>query len=51
MPIDSHRREALVNFLKGELGQDAIDLTDPKVEPALRRLVHLILSTPEFQLG
>ena len=44
-------RTAIIEFLRGELGGDKIAPGDPRLEPALRRAVHLILSSPEYQLG
>jgi hypothetical protein len=43
-------RLVLVDFLKARLGGDAIQPGD-RVEPALRELLYLVLSTPEYQLG
>jgi len=43
-------RAALVNFLRGKIGGTAIR-QDEKLEQALRELLYLVLSTPEYQLG
>ena len=49
--LSSERRTAIVEFLRNELGGDQISLDNKDYELALRRLVHLILSAPEYQLG
>jgi hypothetical protein len=43
-------RQVLVDFLKGKLGTSRIERGE-KLEPALRELLYLVLSTPEYQLG
>jgi len=43
-------RAALVTFLTGELGTDRIDRARTFMEDALRMTVHLIMSTPEYQI-
>jgi hypothetical protein len=43
-------RAVLVDFLRKELGSDDVQASD-KLEPTLRRLLYLVLSTPEYQLG
>jgi Protein of unknown function (DUF1800) len=43
-------RAALVDFLRGKLGEAPIQPGE-QLEPALRELLYLILSTPEYQLG
>ncbi len=43
-------RQVLVDFLKGELGAEKVSPSE-KLEGALRELLYLVLSTPEYQLG
>ena len=43
-------RDTFVSFLKGELGTDNIDRAKSYMEDALRMTVHLVMSTPEYQL-
>jgi uncharacterized protein (DUF1800 family) len=45
------RRSAIVEFLKDELGSDKLDFHSERLEPALRRCAHLVLSAPEYELG
>ncbi len=49
--LNPERRQAVVAFLKGELGSDYLDYDKKDLALALRRTVHLILSAPEYQLG
>ena len=49
--LQSHRRAAVIDFLRQELDSDTLDYDNEAVEPALRRAIHLILSSPEYQLG
>jgi hypothetical protein len=51
VPLHADRRSAVVQFLQGELGTDRFDFGNEKLAGALRQLVHLILSSPEYQLG
>ena len=44
-------RDALVEFLTRELGTDSVDRAKSYMEDALRMTVHLIMSTPEYQLA
>ena len=44
-------RMVLVNFLRDELGADEVVSSTPQTEAALRALLYLILSTPEYQLA
>jgi hypothetical protein len=48
-PADKDRR-VLVDFLKNELGSDAVR-PGLRLEATLRELLYLVLSTPEYQLG
>ena len=43
-------RAALIDFLRRKLGASRIEPND-QLEPALRELLYLVLSTPEYQLG
>ncbi len=52
-PLPPERRQALVDFLAGKDGSEALDvdhLGTPKAEAKIRRLIHLLMSTPEFQV-
>ena len=40
----------LVDFLRGKLGSSELRPGE-ELEPALRELLYLVLSTPEYQLG
>ena len=44
-------RDILVDFLRDELGADRIEGATPQTESALRGLLYLVLSTPEYQLA
>jgi hypothetical protein len=50
VPAAPATRAALVTFLTTELGTDRIDRARTYMEDALRMTVHLIMSTPEYQL-
>jgi Protein of unknown function (DUF1800) len=43
-------RQVLVDFLRGKLGSDGVR-PSAALENALRELLYLVLSTPEYQLG
>jgi hypothetical protein len=49
--LHPERRSAIVAFLRQELGSDNLDYSNKALPAALRRMVHLILSAPEYQLG
>jgi hypothetical protein len=51
VPAASSTRDALVTFLTRELGTDSIDRAKTYMEDALRLTVHLIMSTPEYQIA
>ena len=51
VPVDSAFRDKLIAQLVGELGTSDIDAAQSYLEEPLRRLLHLILSAPEYQLG
>jgi uncharacterized protein (DUF1800 family) len=47
-PVD---RDVLVDFLRDKLGADQLETSDAHSEAALRGLLYLVLSTPEYQLA
>lgn len=51
VPLAAEDRQALIDFLTKELGNEQIQPAETYVEEPLRLLVHLIMSTPEYQLG
>jgi hypothetical protein len=53
LSVDLHpeRRTAIVRFLTGEIGSEQINYENKDLAAALRRVVHLILSAPEYQLS
>jgi hypothetical protein len=51
VPLDAERRARLIAFLDQELGTRDVARADTYMEDALRMLVHLIMSMPEYQLG
>jgi hypothetical protein len=50
VPAAPATRTAIVTFLTKELGTDRLDRAKTYMEDALRMTVHLIMSTPEYQL-
>jgi hypothetical protein len=50
VPAAQPTRDAFVSFLTGELGTDSLERARSYMEDALRMTVHLIMSTPEYQL-
>ena len=50
VPLVQKDRQVLVQFLRTELGAATLPASS-KLEPALRELLYLVLSTPEYQLG
>jgi uncharacterized protein (DUF1800 family) len=50
VPVTKATRDAFVTFLTKELGTDNIDRARTYMEDALRMTVHLVLSTPEYQI-
>ena len=44
-------RAVLIDFLRDELAADTVGPATPQTEAALRALLYLILSTPEYQLA
>jgi hypothetical protein len=51
VPLAAEDRQTLIGFLTKELGKDQIQPAESYMEEPLRLLVHLIMSTPEYQLG
>jgi uncharacterized protein (DUF1800 family) len=51
VPTAKTTRDALVEFLMRELGTDIIGRASSYMEDALRMTLHLIMSTPEYQLA
>ena len=50
VPLADDDRAALVEFLRRKVGTSEVVPSDA-LEPALRELLYLVLSTPEYQLG
>jgi hypothetical protein len=50
VPASAATRGAFVGFLTRELGTDDIERAHTYMEDALRMTVHLIMSTPEYQI-
>ena len=51
VPLAEKSRLALIDFLDNELGTSDIERAETYMEDPLRLLVHLIMSTPEYQLA
>jgi uncharacterized protein (DUF1800 family) len=50
VPLADKDRALLAAFLRGKLGRDTLQ-PGTTLEPSLRELLYLVLSTPEYQLG
>jgi hypothetical protein len=50
VPAAKPTRDAFVSFLTGELGTESLERARSYMEDALRMTVHLIMSTPEYQI-
>ncbi|HXI27155.1 MAG TPA: DUF1800 domain-containing protein [Vicinamibacterales bacterium] len=50
VPAARATRDEFVSFLTGELGTDTIERARTYMEDPLRMVVHLIMSTPEYQI-
>ena len=50
-PLEPGARHAMIAFLDAELGTSDIVAAESYLEEPLRKLLHLIMSTPEYQLG
>ncbi len=51
VPLAPGQRQAMVDFLTHELGTETVAEATSYLEEPVRALVHLIMSTPEFQLS
>ena len=51
VPLDPKQRQALIEFLDQELATSDVQEAQSWMEDPLRMLLHLIMSTPEYQLG
>lgn len=51
VPLSEQRRDAVLNYLEDANGSDRLNYGAADVEETLRRLLHLILSAPEYQLA
>ena len=51
VPVDDAARALLVERLREDLGGDRLPAPGPRVEGALRSLLYLVLSAPEYQLA
>ena len=51
MPVSSDTRDALVTLLNDELGTSDLIRARTYLEDPLRMVTHLIMSTPEYQIG
>jgi uncharacterized protein DUF1800 len=51
VPLAPDDRQRLIDFLGAELGTDQVEVAETYLEEPLRVLLHLIMSTPEYQLG
>ncbi len=51
VPVDAASRAVLVERLREDLGGDRLPAPGPRVEGALRSLLYLVLSAPEYQLA
>src|SRR5213594_475691 len=51
LPLEPDLRARLVGFLDAELGTSQVSVAATYMEDSLRMLLHLIMSTPEYQLG
>lgn len=50
VPASTSTRDTLVDFLTKELGTDSLERAKTYMEDALRLTVHLVMSTPEYQI-
>src|SRR5262245_36651221 len=51
LPLEPDQRARLVGFLDAELGTSQVSVAETYMEDSLRMLLHLVMSTPEYQLG
>ena len=50
VPTAKATRDTFVTFLTKELGTESLDRAKTYMEDPLRMTVHLIMSTPEYQI-
>jgi hypothetical protein len=51
LPLEEHDYALVLSFAKRTLGAGAIDFNSSGMEHNLRDVLHMILSTPEYQIG
>jgi hypothetical protein len=51
VPLSQKRYQAIADFLTAVNGSDSLNYNDEQLDQHLRRLIHLILSAPEYQLS
>ena len=51
VPVSSETRDSLVSLLDDELGTSDLERARTYLEDPLRRVTHLIMSTPEYQIN
>ena len=51
VPIDKSRRDLFINFFKNEIGTEDVLKAQTYIEEPLRKLLHIILSQPDYQLS
>ncbi|MGH7326639.1 MAG: DUF1800 domain-containing protein [Candidatus Rokuibacteriota bacterium] len=51
VPLEPDMRARLIGFLDAELGTSQVSAAETYMEESLRMLLHLLMSTPEYQLG
>jgi hypothetical protein len=51
VPLEPGVRARFIEFLDAELGTNQVSVAETYMEDALRMLLHLVMSTPEYQLG
>ena len=49
--LHADRKAAIRDFARNALGSETIDFGQSGVEEALREVIHLVLSAPEYQLA
>ena len=51
VPLAGQAREALITYLEAQLGTPSLSQASTYMEEPLRRVAHMIMSMPEYQLG
>ena len=51
VPVSAAQRAAWIDFLTRELGTDRLDVAATYMEEGLRMLLHVMLASPDYQLG